>query len=105
MTFDVESVTVQPEQCHKEMDEIQKRKQSLPARQTTWQQCPETVIFCDISSPMQASACRRPVPRATLCKEDDGVDPGTARCADRANTGKITETEEELECPNEMDQW
>ena len=66
-TFDVESVTVQPEQCQKELDEIQKRKQSLPARQTTWQQCPETVILCDISSPMQASACRRPVPRATLC--------------------------------------
>ena len=31
--------------------------------------------------------------------EDDGVDPGTARCADRANTGKITEIEEELGCP------
>ena len=31
--------------------------------------------------------------------------PGTARCADRANTGKITETEEGLKCPKEMDPW
>ena len=54
MTFDVGSVTVHPEQCWKELDEIQKRKQSLPARQTTWQQCPETVILRDISSPTQA---------------------------------------------------
>ena len=67
MTFDVESVTVQPEQCQKEPDEIHERKQSLSAWQTTWQQCPETVILCEISSMIQASACQRPVPRAKLC--------------------------------------
>ena len=32
-------------------------------------------------------------------------DRGRARCADRANTGEITETEEELKCPNKMDPW
>ena len=60
MTFSVECLTTQFEQC-------QKQKRSLPAWQRTWQQCPETVILCDISSPMQISACRRSVPRMMLC--------------------------------------
>ena len=35
MTFDVEILSVQPEQCQKQLDEIQKRERSLPAQQKT----------------------------------------------------------------------
>ena len=81
----VELLTVQLERCQKQPVEIQKRERSLAARQRTWQQCPETVTLCDISSPMQASASQRSVQRADalqrkmteLIQEQRGADRAT----------------------------
>ena len=67
MTFDVEFLTVELKQCQKQLDEDPEAETELASTTENLKAVSRDAILCDISSPMQVSACQRSAPHMTLC--------------------------------------